>query len=230
MQELTIIRECRLYELFQKEIAMVPLLTREEERIMAEQARLGNEEAKNCLIESNLRFVLLIVFQYWHPGLPLMDMVSAGCIGLIEAVKDYDLDKDFRVTTFAELRIKWRIIKVINDHKKHVCISLEEPINEEGDPLKDVLPSEGPQVDELIFVKQFQTIIENLLNSLNEREKIIVESRFWEDLTLEQTGEKLRLKRARIHQLEAKAINKLRRCMYREGSIEVFRELYQSIS
>jgi len=214
MQGLAIGRECRLYELFQKEIARVPLLTREEEKIMAEQARLGNEEAKNRLIESNLRFVLRIVFQYWRPGLPLMDMISEGCIGLIEAVKAYDLDKGFRVTTFAGLRIKWRIINVINDYKKHRCISLDEPIKEEGDTLKDMLPSEGPQADELVFIEQTQTIIENLLNSLNEREKVIIRSRFWEDLTLEQTGEKLRLKRERIFQLEAKALNKLKRCMH----------------
>jgi RNA polymerase sigma factor (sigma-70 family) len=216
MQEITIVGENRLFKIFQREIAGVPLLTREEEQIMAEQARLGNEDAINHLIESNLRFVLWIVFKYWQPGLPLMDMISEGCIGLIEAVKAYDLDKGFRVTTFAELRIKWRIINIINDYKKYRCISLDEPINEEGDTtFKDMLPSEGPQADELVFIEQTQTIIENLLNSLNEREKIIIRSRFWEDLTLEQTGEKLQLKRGRIFQLEAKALNKLKRvtCM-----------------
>jgi RNA polymerase sigma factor (sigma-70 family) len=217
MQELTALGERRLFKIFQKEIAGIPLLTREEEQIIAKQARLENEEAKNYLIESNLRFVLRMVFKYWRPGLPLMDMISEGCIGLIEAVKDYDLDKGFRVTTYAELRIRWGIIKAIIDYKRHKCISLDEPINEEGDTLKDMLPFEGPQVYELIFIEQFQTIVKNLLNSLNEREKIVIRSRFCEELTLEQTGEKLRLKKERIRQLEVKALNKLKRCMYKEN-------------
>jgi RNA polymerase sigma factor (sigma-70 family) len=155
-----------------------------------------------------------------------MDMISEGCIGLIEAIKDYDLDKGFRVTTFAELRIKWRIINVINDYKKYRYISLDKPINEEGDTLKDMLPSERPDADELMFVKQFQMIIENLLNSLNEREKIVVKSRFWEDLNLEQTGERIGLKKQRVWQIEAKALYKLKRRMYKEGSLKVLRDLY----
>jgi RNA polymerase primary sigma factor len=204
-----------LFKIFQKEIAGIPILKREEERIISERARIGNEDAKNRLVESNLKFVIQTAFKYWRkhwsPGLPLMDMISEGCIGLIEAIKIYDPDMGFRVLTLAERRIRWRIIKFIDDYKKHECISLDEPINEEGDTFKDMLPSGGPRADELIFIEQIQIIIENLLNSLNERERIIVRSRFWKDLTLEQTGEKLGLKGERIRQIEAKALYKLRR-------------------
>lgn len=94
-------------------------LTQEEEMSVARRSRLGDEASRNHLVESNLRFVIKVVFQYWSPGLPLMDMISEGCQGLVKAAKTFDPDMGFRFLSYAGVAIVQGVIRAIQDHKQY---------------------------------------------------------------------------------------------------------------
>lgn len=78
-----------------------PLLTAEDERRLAERAARGDETARQTLIESNLRFVVKIARSYQGKGLPLIDLIQEGNLGLMEAIRKFDPKKGFRLTTYA---------------------------------------------------------------------------------------------------------------------------------
>lgn len=204
--------------MFLAEVNKFPILTKEEKLIITKQAKQGDEKAIVRLIETNLRLVLMVVFKLWRPGYPLMDMISEGYFGLIKAVKVFDHDKGFSFTTYAVPWIKYSAIKAIVDNNNHHHISLDEPVYEDEDKtLKDFLVSKEPQADEILFNSQIKGRIKSILSLLNSRERKVVVFRFWHDLTLEQIGDIVGLKKERTRQIEAKALRKLRRAMYANG-------------
>jgi len=91
------------------EISRTPLLSREEEIELGEQAQLGDEEAHNRLVKANLRFVVSIAKKYIASGVPLLDLINEGNIGLIEAARRFDPQKANRFITYA----KWWIQQAI---------------------------------------------------------------------------------------------------------------------
>lgn len=208
--------ERSLVEMFRKEINKIPLISREEEYILAKQAQAGNHEAINRLIESNLRFAMMIAFRYWNPKLPLMDIISEAYMGLLKAVKGFDPDKGFRFTTYAESAIRQRIVIGILDHKKHTHDSLNEPVykeeNDDCTTLQDLLISEEPCADEKCF---YDVDVKNLLQCLTVKEREVIESKFWHDKTLEEIGSVIGLSAERVRQIETKALIKLRQAIYR---------------
>jgi DNA-directed RNA polymerase, sigma subunit (sigma70/sigma32) len=111
-------QEKKLMQMFEKDVGRIPILTNNEELAIARQSLMGDEAARNRLVESNMRFVIKVVFQYWSHGLPLMDMISEGCLGLIKAAKTFDPDKGFRFLTYAGNSIVQGVIKAIKDHKQ----------------------------------------------------------------------------------------------------------------
>lgn len=197
-----------LLGMFLREVEGIQMFTPEEEMSIARRSRVGDETARNRLVESNLRFVIKVVFQYWSPGLPLMDMISEGCLGLIKAANTFDPNKGFRFLTYAGKSIVQGVIKAIKYHNQYGHDSLDELIYDDGSEIsqKDVLASKGQQGDETAFYNQVQ----GLLGHLNDRERTIITLRFWHYLTLEEIGSRINVTKETVRKIEARALRKLR--------------------
>ncbi len=95
------------------EIGVSPLLTAEEEKYYARRAQEGDESARHRMIESNLRLVVKIARRYINRGLPLLDLIEEGNLGLIHAVKKFDPERGFRFSTYATWWIRQTIERAI---------------------------------------------------------------------------------------------------------------------
>ena len=101
--------------LYLQEINRISLLSKEEETETARLATAGNKAAREKLVTSNLRFVIMIAKKYQNKGLPLQDLISEGNIGLLNAVKHFDVEKGYRFITYAVWWIRQAIIKAIHE-------------------------------------------------------------------------------------------------------------------
>lgn len=99
--------------LYLSEIGISPLLTADEEKQFARRALNGDEAARQRMIESNLRLVVKIARRYLHRGLPLLDLIEEGNLGLIHAVKKFDPERGFRFSTYATWWIRQTIERAI---------------------------------------------------------------------------------------------------------------------
>ena len=120
--------ENTLFMYFQ-EINRIPLLTKEEEEKTARLAARGNKAAREKLVNANLRFVIMVAKKYQGKGLPLEDLIGEGNIGLLNAVKNFNVEKGYRFITYAVWWIRQSIIKAI--HEKGRMIRLPSNKNKE---------------------------------------------------------------------------------------------------
>src|ERR1051326_2407237 len=102
-------------KLYVRSIGGGPLLTREEERELARRKDAGDEEAKRRLIESNLRLVMSITRHYTNSGVPLLDLIQEGNLGLIRAVEKFDYKMGYKLSTYATWWIRQAITRAIAD-------------------------------------------------------------------------------------------------------------------
>ena len=94
------------------EIGKIGLITSEEEGILAKQIRAGDEEALHKITRANLRFVISVAKQYQNQGLPLIDLINEGNVGLIKAAKRFDETKGFKFISYAVWWIRQSILQV----------------------------------------------------------------------------------------------------------------------
>ena len=113
-----------ILSMYLKEINKIPLLTREEEVDIATKAALGNEAAKKKLIESNLRFVVNVAKKYQNQGLPLIDLINEGNIGLMNAIDRFDVDKGYHFISYAVWWIRQAILKSICEKSRTIRLPL----------------------------------------------------------------------------------------------------------
>jgi RNA polymerase nonessential primary-like sigma factor len=99
--------------LYLSEIGVSPLLTADEEKEFSRRALRGDEAARHRMIESNLRLVVKIARRYINRGLPLLDLIEEGNLGLIHAVKKFDPERGFRFSTYATWWIRQTIERAI---------------------------------------------------------------------------------------------------------------------
>ena len=105
-------------------IGKIPLLSAEEEKQLAILAQNGDKDAKDRLIQSNLRFVVAVARRYYCNGLDMLDLIQEGNIGLIDAVNRFDPHKGFRFTTYAYWWIKQKILRAIVEKNRNIRLPL----------------------------------------------------------------------------------------------------------
>ena len=106
------------------EIGVSPLLTAEQEKTLARRAQRGDESARKRMIESNLRLVVKIARRYVHRGLPFLDLIEEGNLGLIHAVKKFDPERGFRFSTYATWWIRQTIERGIMNQSNTVRLPI----------------------------------------------------------------------------------------------------------
>ncbi len=118
-------------KMYLKEIGKIDLLEPEEERIIAQKMAEGDEDAKETLINSNLRLVVSIAKKYMNRGLSLLDLIQEGNLGLIKAVDKFDYTKGFKFSTYATWWIRQAITRAIADQARTIRIPVHmvETIN-----------------------------------------------------------------------------------------------------
>ena len=110
--------------IYLSEIGISPLLTADEEKAFARKALRGDEAARQRMIESNLRLVVKIARRYINRGLPLLDLIEEGNLGLIHAVKKFDPERGFRFSTYATWWIRQTIERAIMNQSGSVRLPI----------------------------------------------------------------------------------------------------------
>ena len=113
-----------ILSIYLKEINRIPLLTREEEDKLARLAAEGDESARKRMIESNLRFVVNQAKRYQNQGIPLIDLINEGNIGLMNALEKYDVDRGYHFISYAVWWIRQAILKAICEKSRTVRLPL----------------------------------------------------------------------------------------------------------
>ena len=112
--------------IFFKEVSKLPMIDADEEIELSKRVKQGDERAANKLVEANLRFVISVAKQYQNKGLPLVDLIQEGCVGVITASRLFDESKGFKFISFAVWWIRQAIIKAITDQ----CRTVRIPMNQ----------------------------------------------------------------------------------------------------
>jgi len=159
--------------IYLRDINRMPLLSREEEKECATLAAQGDEAAKEKLVESNLRFVVKIAKQYQNQGLPLIDLINEGNIGLMKAVEKFDVTRGYHFISYAVWWIRQAILKAIYGKSRMIRL----PFNRVYELMKiarlrNKLQSENaakPQIAEIAQkLDMDKDQVENLINISQE--------------------------------------------------------------
>ena len=252
-----------------RQISKFPRLTPEDEKSLGHRIRQGDEDALRKLVECNLRFGVSYAKRFRGLGLSFLDLIHEGNLGLIQAARRFDPDRNVKFILYAVWWIRQSIIQAVSEHTRVFSVpsrmamafgrierefkadiddkgtpapeevaatldlsldavntfiaisghdvSLSETVGEDGDiELSDRLQQRtDPQIEVELIRKSFLGQIEELLTVLGSKEANVVRLRFGldgeEPQTLRQIGDRLRLSRERIRQIESRAIAKLRR-------------------
>ena len=111
-------------QLYLNQIGKAPLLTKEEEVYFSRLEKQGDEAARKRMIESNLRLVVKIARRYLNRGLPLLDLIEEGNLGLIRAVEKYDPEMGFRFSTYATYWIKQFVERALMNHSRTIRLPI----------------------------------------------------------------------------------------------------------
>src|SRR5438309_543276 len=119
-------RDSQAVEKYLQEISKIPMITPEEETILAQKIKMGDQRALERLTTANLRFVVSVAKQYQHQGLSLSDLINEGNLGLIKAAKRFDETKGFKFISYAVWWIRQSILQAIAEQSRIVRLPLNQ--------------------------------------------------------------------------------------------------------
>ncbi|MDE6953403.1 MAG: RNA polymerase sporulation sigma factor SigK [Erysipelotrichales bacterium] len=208
-----------LFYIGRHDVLKEPLKGQAEEDVL-KRLQDGDEEARDLLIEHNLRLVVYVAKKYDNtPGGNIEDLISIGTIGLVKAVNTFKMDKNIKLATYASRCIENEILMFLRKNNKlRQEISLDEPLNIDYDGnellLSDIVGTESDIVqNEMNYNDQKEKFYDEL-QCLNDREREILMMRYGlighEELTQKDVAELLGISQSYISRLEKKIIKKLR--------------------
>lgn len=215
---------CYLYN----QMSLPEPLTEEEERIYVDKVIAGNIEARNYLIEHNMRLVVFIAKRFESPKVLLEDLISIGSMGLIKGVETFRPDKNIKLGTYASRCIENEILMFLRKvSKQKVEVSLDEPLNVDGDGnellLSDVIPTPEAHALDEVLKNEKEKIMYQAVENLKMREKEIIIMRFGlynqESFTQKEVADKLGISQSYISRLEKKIMNHLKEEMEKKLTI-----------
>ncbi|MBO5938131.1 MAG: RNA polymerase sporulation sigma factor SigE [Clostridia bacterium] len=193
-------------------------LSREEEATLV--LRLPTDEnARQLLIEHNLRLVVYIAKRFENTGAGLEDLVSIGTIGLIKAINTFRADKNIKLATYASRCIENEILMYLRKHSgTHIEISIDEPLNTDWDGnellLSDILGGDEDTIAVEIEKREERQQLRRAVAGLAPREREIIEMRYGmrgdRELTQKEVADRLGISQSYISRLEKKIILRLR--------------------
>src|SRR5574344_1942839 len=201
---------------------LAPPLSKEEELKYLIACQNGSEEARNILIEHNLRLVVFLAKKYENTGYDLEDLVSIGSIGLIKGISTYKVDKNIKLATYASRCIANEILMFIRKNKKRKTeISFEDALNYDAEGnelhLEDIMGTEDELVPKEYEKKVDKEIMEEEISCLKKRDKQIMTLRYGlgntKEYTQKEVAEMLNISQSYISRIEKKVIRRLKQVM-----------------
>lgn len=203
-------------------------LSSDEENKCIEGLLKGDKEARNKLIEHNLRLVAHIVKKYETKDISADDLISIGTIGLIKGIDSYSINKGVKLTTYAAKCAENEILMYFRSNKKYNNnISLEDIIGHDKDggdiTLMDVLKENSINIENTIEFKDNIRSLSKYLNVLNKRELEIIKMRYGllneEEKTQKEISKKLHISRSYVSRIEKRALIKMLREFIKNNNI-----------
>lgn len=194
-------------------------LSADEEAELVEKMKNGSAEAKNELIERNLRLVVYTAQKFENTNTGIEDLISIGTVGLIKAVTSFDQDKNIKVATYASRCIENEILMHLRKTAKTKReVSLDEPLNTdaEGNELciSDVLSGEMDEVSKNVDKEDETNNLKEVLSSLSEKEKEIMCMRYGlagkDEMTQKEVADYFDISQSYISRIEKKILCKMK--------------------
>ena len=208
------------------EILPAPLSSEEETLLLT---HLDDDvlEARQTLIEHNLRLVVYIAKKFDNTGVGVEDLISIGTIGLIKAINTFKSDKNIKLATYASRCIENEILMHLRRNSRiKTEVSIDEPLNVDWDGnellLSDILGTEEDLVYKDIEDEVDLNLLEQAMDILSDRERTIIELRYGighddEEMTQKEVADLLGISQSYISRLDKKIIRRLRKEMIRLG-------------
>ena len=195
-----------------------PLSTEEETEALVRMNN-GDDEARNLLIERNLRLVAHVCKKYSNTNIDQDDLLSIGTIGLIKGIKSFDIKKGARLSTYVSRCIDNEILMYLRSTKKlNSEVYLNDTIGKDKDDnivtLEEVLENDDKTIEEIVDLKmKIKKLYNKIKEVLKDREKTIIELRFGvngqKPKTQNEIASSMGISRSYVSRIETKAINKL---------------------
>lgn len=182
--------------------------------------RIHEREARDLLIEHNLRLVAYIAKKFDNTSASIEELISIGTVGLVKAVSTFNIDKNIKLATYASRCIENEILMFIRKattQKKEV--SIDEPLSVDFDGnellLSDILGSDADMVSREMEEDEERTSLRAAVRELSSRERVIIEMRYGlvsgEEMTQKEVAEHLGISQSYISRLEKRIMSRLRK-------------------
>ena len=195
-------------------------LTSKVEKELLERLMKKDAEAKNILVERNLRLVVYIAKKFENSGVNIEDLISIGTIGLMKAINSFNVEKNIKLATYASRCIENEILMYLRKNNKiKTEVSIDEPINTDSEgndlSLADILGTDNDSIFKSVEDSDNKKVLEVAIKKLDDREKTIMQLRYgfngYDELTQKEVADKLGISQSYISRIEKKVINNLKK-------------------